>query len=762
MVFGAVLHETNETPSKEVGLSVKEFIEKVLGSASGNAFISRASGKTANGKLNINIHKTFLYPQQLEEMIEYAEQYAKEDVYLSPLLYGDKRNDKGNIARTPENALTSQTIYMDSDLCLPEKFRLMPSIHVVTSKGRGHDYWVLDKPVDARRAADIAHKITTAHREDGCDPSGWSANKVLRLPNTVNTGHGFPESVLAEISGTVYTIEDIENAYEHIDVYERPIMGRVTDAVEIVEPSDLPDYTDALNKVPGDVLELALQEPVLGPEGNRSEMRYRLLCELFRLGDLITHDEALTIAWNAPASRKWSSEDPRGFNGLLAEANKAWLDVQWETGMTQEPPEESSTAKSAVSLLSDDERSMSNGYSCWVDQYVNWCGNKLAKQNPPYDRMNGWLILSAAFSDVAFIPRKNGPEGLNLYTLTLGETTSGKSQSLKLMRTVLDEVFMDDRGYNLGGNASPNALGEKLQERDGKVSLFSKDEAHGLFKQWATQDWTSGIMEDLALLYDGIVPPMLRVGKKDIEKVAKTHFLMHLMGTPDEITRALNRDMFKSGFLARFMWQIGEPRTLTKDAVREEDSDGTEIKLGFEPMARQWSAEFADAKRKLRGNTPNGYIPIRMTKDGLERMGRVKWDMVNLVKKSDPNWDIINPSLVRMGVTIRKCASLLALSEGLDEADVRHVVKATQYAEEWVKNLFIVSEQISASDFERNCDLIEQFVKERDGKVKLEFVNRRFKAWRVRDLQESISALVSQGRIRELSGKEGKWLEINK
>jgi hypothetical protein len=143
-------------------------------------------------------------------------------------------------------------------------------------------------------------------------------------------------------------------------------------------------------------------------------------------------------------------------------------------------------------------------------------------------------------------------------------------------------------------------------------------------------------------------------------------------------------------------------------------------------------------------------------------MSKVKWDMVNLVKKSDQNWDIINPSLVRMGITIRKCASLLALSDGLEEADVKHVVKAIQYAEEWIKNLFIIAEQISASDFERNCDLVEQFVKERDNKVKLEFVNRRFKAWRVRDLQESINALVSKGRIRELSGKEGKWLELNR
>lgn len=741
---------------------MKKFIETVLGTSSGNAFVSRASGKTAKGKLNINIHKTFEYPKQLEEMVNYAQQYSAEDVYLSPLLYGDKRNDKGNIARTPENALTSQTIYMDSDLCVPEKFRLMPSIHVATSRGRGHDYWVLDKPVDAKRAADIAHKITTAHREDGCDPSGWSANKVLRLPNTVNTGHGFPESVIAELSETVYSIEEMENVYEDIDVYERPIMGRVADAVEVVMPSDLPEYTDALNKLPSKVLELALREPDTGPEGNRSEMRYRLLCELFRLGDLITDDEVLTIAWNAPASRKWSEEDPRGFNGLLAEANKAWMDIQWETGMTQEPPEEKSTAKSAVSLLSDDERSKCNGSLSWIDRYVLWADTKLQKQNAPYDRMNAWLILSATFSDVAFIPRKSGAEGLNFYTLTLGDTTTGKSQSLKLMRTVLDEIFTNDKFYNLGGNASPNALGEKLQERDGKISLFSKDEAHGLFKQWATQDWTTGMMEDLALLYDGVVPPMLRVGKKDIEKSAKTHFLMHLMGTPDEITKSLNREMFKSGFLARFMWGIGEPRTLTMEAVTEEDSDGTEIKLGFEPMARQWAAEFADAKRRLRGPTPNGYIPIRISKEGADRMTKVKWDLANIVKPSDPNWDIINPSMVRMGVTIRKCASLLALSEGKDEAQEIHVLKAIAFAEEWVKNLFIIAEQISASDFERNCDLVEQFVKERDGKVKLEFVNRRFKAWRVREIQETISALVSQGRIRELSGKEGKWLELNK
>jgi hypothetical protein len=737
------------------------FVETILGNNEGNAFVSRASGKTSAGKLNINIHTTWAYPAQLEEMVAYAEKYQHEDVYLSPLLYGDKKNDKGNIARTPENALTSNTVYMDSDLCTPDKFRLKPSVHVVTSEGRGHDYWVLDSPVDAKRAAEVAHRITTAHKDEGCDPSGWSANKVLRMAGTVNTGHGFPEAVIPEYTGELYSIEDLEEAYKDVDLYERPIMGRVSNTVEVVMPEDLPDYAEALQKLPQKVLELALAEVEIGADGYRSEARYRLLCDLFRLGDLLTYEEVLTVAWHAPACRKWSMEDSRGINGLMMEANKAQAEIMWEMGQGLEAPEET-TVQGGVSLLTDEERSYISEHTHWVDKYTTWTHAKLAKQNTPYDRMNAWIILSAAFSDCAFIPRKNGPEGLNLYTMTLGETTTGKSQSLKLMRSVLNEVFMEDKGYDLGGNASPNALGEKLIERDGKVSLFNKDEAHGLFKQWATQDWTTGMMEDLALLYDGTVPPMLRMGKKDMGKAAKTHFLMHLMGTPEEITKSLNREMFKSGFLARFQWAIGEPRTLSKEAFKEEDSDGTEIKLGFEPMARQWAAEFGEIKRRLRGGAANGHIAIRISSAGAKRMESVKWDLANLIKKSDVNWDILNPSLVRMGTTIRKCASLLALVEGRDEADLKHVLQAIEAAEEWVKNLMIVGSQISASDFERNCDLVEQFVRERDDKVKLEFVNRRFKAWRVRDLAETIGALTSQGRIKETSGKDGKWLEINK
>ena len=583
---------------------------------------------------------------------------------------------------------------------------------------------------------------------------------MLRLPESLNTSYGFPEFVVAEFNDIKYDISDIEGAYEDVDLAERPVMGRENIVIET--PKELPNYSESLAKLPEKTLDLALKEPQTGPDGNRSETRYKLLCELFRLGDLLGHQEVLSIAWQAPAARKWSQEDPRGMEGLRAEATKALAEVQRDRGEGLEPPRGEEIVQKEVDLLRKDERDIVDGDVTWIDNYIHWTHQKLAKQNAPYDRMNAWTILSCAFAETAFIPRRSGPEGLNLYTMTLGDTTTGKSQSLKLMRTVLDEVFRNDPGYNLGGNASPNALGEKLIERDGKVSLFNKDEAHGLFKQWSTQEWTSGIMEDLALLYDGTVPPMLRMGKKEMGKTAHTQFVMHLMGTPEEMTRSLNREMFKSGFLARFMWAIGEPRTITKDAVVERDSDGTEIKLGFEPMARQWGAEFLEIKNKLRALAHSGKTSIPITDEAADRMTQVKWDLINIVKKSDPNYDIINPSLVRLGVTIRKCATLLAVSRGSIITELIDVLHAIGAAEEWTHNLLTVARQINASDFERACDDIEAFVREKGDKVKLEQVNRRFKSLRTRDLNEYVGALISQGRIKEVTEVQNKYLVVNK
>ena len=687
-------------------------------------------------------------------MVAYAESHKNEDLYYSPILYGDAKNTNGAIARTPENALTTQVIYSDSDTAKPSDFRLAPSIVVTTSVGRYHCYWSLINPIGADVASEIAHRLTTAHVEQGSDPSGWSQNKILRIPYSKNMSHGFPEDVKVYYSGEVYDDSDVSGVYDDVQVVKREIM-RVDSSV-VAHPESLPDYGKILDKSSDKIIELALAEPKDGHD--RSKLRYKLLLELFREGTL-THDEVLSVAWHSPAARKWSVEDPRGLSGLIAEANKAFAEVEHERGSGITPPDDDehvAFTDTDVILLTDEERAAIANEKTFITRYVEHAATRVAKQNLPYDTMNAWTILSCATSQHGFIPRKNGREGLNGFFMTLGETTSGKSAARKFMLSVLKEIFLADPGFNIGGNPSPSALGKKLLERDGKVSWFNKDEAHGAMKGWVSSDWQSGLLEALADLYDGRVDAQLRTGDwENSAKSAQTHFIMHLMGTPKAMIELLNRDLFLSGFLARFVWSIGWPREVTYDSMAENDSDGEDVLHGYDPYARQLAAELVIARRLAVTEAGQKIIPVYINEGAAKRLQDAKWGL-NEKFQNDPNFEILQPALVRMGVMIRKAASMLALSEGLSRIQLRHILLALQAAEEWTSNLASIAQQIVASDFQRACDKIEDYLASRpDGEEKRERVTRNFREIETFRLDGFIASLVAQGRVRIFRAEKG-------
>ena len=729
---------------------VSAFLQNVFGEQEGNVTIALRDKPGPDGK--VNVYQWFKWPLESAQMVAYAEKFADRDVYYSPLVYGDKKNAAGKIARTPENSISTQVIYADSDTADPGDYRLQPSIVVETSTGRWHNYWGLIEPVSSAEASEIAHRVTTAHAKEGSDQNGWSANKVLRVPGTHNTSHGFPESVRVTYTGNIYDPLDVSGAYDDIDVVSRPHMRPEAPMIPLESPENLPDYGLSLDKVGTRTLELALAEP--RDDQDRSRLRYRLLCELVRDG--LSFEEMVSVAWHAPASRKWSLEDPRGIAGLVAEAGKAVMEVAYETGEGITPPmpdEEDDVVDARVSILLPHERDSIAHEMSFVNRYSDHAGTRVAKQNRPYDDINGWTILSAATCEVGFIPRRNGPEALNIYSMTLGETTSGKSAARKLMVSQMKEVFIGDPEYNIGGNPSPSALGKKLLERDKKVSFFNKDEAHGAVKTWINQDWQSGLLEALADLYDGKVDPQLRT--KDWEasgKSAETFFIMHLMGTPKAMIGILNRDLFLSGFLARFLWAIGDPREITYDSMAEEDSDGQDVKLGFDPMSRQVAVDLMLSGRAIRETMRSTRVPIGIERDAARRLQDAKWQLTKTFEK-DRNFEILEPSLVRMGVTIRKAASMLAVSEGRTKATLRDVLMALEAAETWVANLVTVASQISASDWERACDEIVAFVDSRGGEVKREVVMRKFKSVELRFLLSYLDALYGQGRLREFNGE---------
>lgn len=752
---------------------IHEFVTTILGDQEGWIVCGLMNKPGPRGELNRQFD--FYYPDNVADMVEWAESHRNEDAYLSPLVYGEMRRKNrdgsdGNIRRIPENAKSSLVVYQDSDTCRPENFRLTPSVHVESSAGRFQDYWVLTEPVDADRAANASRKIAIAHRDQGSDPSSWSANKYLRIPGTTNTRHGFPEEVTGKLTGELYDITDIEEKYKDVSYEERPTM-RLPVEVSFDDVQDLPEYSTALAKLPGTFkMSLLTDEP--SPTQDRSRLRYRLLCDLFRCPEL-TFEEVVAIAWHAPASRKWR-EDSRNLRGLIAEALKAQTDVSYNDGANVDyvsadelyvPPAEEEP-RDAIILVTDEERSLAQAEDDFVKRYCRWAEAKAGTAyNAPYARMNAWSVLAGAFSSFGRIPTTG--DGLNFFAIGLGGSGSGKSTARRAFRAVMKELFDQDQGWFLGADASPVALHEKLLERDGKVSFFTADEAHGWFKSTNSQQWADGLYEKMADYYNGDVPPMLRVsqGRRELSgKSAKTFFNIHFMGTMKgelSLPAQLTTSLFYTGFLARFLWFIGEDKKVTDETLRETNGDGEMSTHGYDQQARQWAAEFANTKKVLKAKTGRSSLPMNATQSALDRLSSFKVELRALAMKQG-EWEILEPSIIRLSESVRKAASLLALDDGRAEVELRDVVIALVAAEEWVENLFYVAKQISASAWAREVDEVEQFVMAKGGEAFREVVMRKFSSRHPRDLMLQLDSLHAQGRVIEVDVKGKKALRIVK
>lgn len=105
---------------------------------------------------------------------------------------------------------------------------------------------------------------------------------------------------------------------------------------------------------------------------------------------------------------------------------------------------------------------------------------------------------------------------------------------------------------------------------------------------------------------------------------------------------------------------------------------------------------------------------------------------------------------------------MLALSEGRNLITLRDILLALKAAEEWTSNLAKVAQQIVASDWQRETDAVESYIRSRpDGEERKERVLRAFKQVEGPKLEMYIQSLINQGRIYEFNGKNaGKMLGI--
>lgn len=732
---------------------MREFLEANWGDSEGLATIwhRRRSGKGSP----VDAQAWYNYPEEFDLLLADIEELSSKDVYFSPPLYERRK-------REPGAATMVQSVWCDADTCDPSNFRLPPSRVVQSSPGRWQTFWDLVEPITAAEASELAHKIAIAHRDQGADISSWPANKLMRVPGTTNTNWGEPFTVTVETTGLIYTHIDIEDAYEDIDL-TKVAATRSTLVVpeNIPQPENLPDFMDLVQRIPSTekrLNDLIYKKPKDGPDGWRSEHRYALLADLFRFGFDI--NEVVAVAWNCPAASKWR-EDGRGVNGLYGEAAKVRAEIELEKGegVPAAPPMAERAKRNAtpnVKLLKPSERTRFEQRQTWDVSYLEWMRGKVPVFNEQYHMANLWVVLSAAFGEIGFIPSDNEPTPLNVYVMILGESSTGKTEAKSGLWQCLVALFPNDNP-DIGGNHSDNALIERLLERDGKVSVIHAEEAHGKFKQMAQGGWTTGIQETWTAIYDGKVPQLGRVGRADLQNAnARAIPVMHMQGTLDGMLSVLTRDMFTSGYLARQIWAIGRDVPPTRESLEERQVEG-DLEIEYEAMPKYWASRFAIIRAQMRARMKVGQtrVPMLMTKQALARMGDAKWEMTqHFDGVGDPG--IYRTAIRRMSVTIRKMATLIAMAEGKMYVDTSHVIVALGYAETWLENLVVVADGIAASAFSKSLDDIERFIASKDGQeaeVSKIYTHRGYESKRIVD--EYLANLMAQGRVVERQARAG-------
>lgn len=770
----------------------RDFIVGVLRDMEGNAVLSLSGGRTEpteaapHGKLQVNIHAWFRYPQELDMMVAFAEKAYEDrrDAYLSPVIYGDEvyRNKKGEAvpsdrdgrplySRSKTNALFAQTVYMDSDSCPPEAFRLPPSRHVITSEDHGHDYWFLPVPVPVTIASTIAHKITTAHKDDGCDPSGWSANKVLRLP-TFNTT--YDEFAPFEVTWEDDDVDPQTGETDMPKVYDVAVLEEIYGDVEVDTVADqddrplppvpqlegLPDYESLVARIPATekrLSDLLFKKPKLGPGGWRSEQRFALLLDLKRFG--FTDEETIVLAWNAPVSQKFR-DDGRGVDALWWELQvSVKRELAKESGAEIEaapPIAERDRRREAPRLLTPHQMDRVEKRHDLVTLYLEYARSRVRTINLPYHIVNAWTVLSLGLAEAAEIPKDPKPLGLGLYTITSGNSSTGKDEAIGVMNPFIRALYPHD-DPNVAASSSREDLIENLIERSDKVTYIDENEADGLLAQIKGGGYSGGLFQYWTRAYDGDVPSLGRVGKKHLNQPGKHAIVtMHFVGTPAGLLKVLDKQLFYTGYLARQIWAIGEDNPTTKESLRSKMRRGSSQGKAFDGVPQFYALLLADMRSRLRLPIPleQRRASLDPTDEAIEMHNDMMWKIHQHFEK-DHEAELWKPIIRRMGDILWKIAGLSAASQGRSIVGTFDMEIAGYYAQTWIGNAVYIADQISDTYFSKQCDEIEKFIAGRESKrAELGAIYRFRKGEPKRVTDEYLNSLAFQGRIEEASSND--------
>jgi hypothetical protein len=708
-------------------MNQRSFFQTVLGAGEGYAVLTNDLTK---------VGEFFEYPQELDKMVKYAEDHALEQVYYSPNLFTDKKRDK-------VSAKTVTVACADSDLMDPKGYRIAPSLTVETAAGRTHNYWLLDGDYDPHRVALLNRRMHHAHQGEGLDSSFAHAAKMLRVPGSINTKRGNAPVSVRDYSGTIYTLEELENAYPDDGTPDK-VYGTSQPM-----PDDLPDRTVLLSRVTDNkyIRNLLFDAPI---PGKRSDMRWKLEGELFRMG--FSAEEVLVLVWDAPCCK--FKQENRPMQQLWEEILNAEVDPrnQPSARVEYDPADGAPLIPlmqdiEPANFLSDAERTSLP--LTFVDTYESWAVTKTTSPKK-YHRSSALMIMSVVYAEFGHVPFEFEATKLNIWIMPLGNTTvDRKTTALRYMTGILESLETPDYSYDIGSDATKQGLNKLLGDRPNQSSLLHADEVQEVFREVFSQGYMTGLVGYWTELYSGRSRGVVRsTGEKQVIKSVPVNFMLYMTGIMSHVTEELTVKHFESGFLTRFIYVLVEPRPYNPSADLLKQSPATTAAY-TDPVRESLVTHLAVNRNywSMKGSRENT-VPIRFSEDALKRLNEFNIKVKTGIQKED-KFETLKAPIERLVISVAKVSALFAMDERKSVIELGHVLAAIDLAEEWYDDLLKITAMVSEDGWQRDLNKLEQFIASKGGKVSYELAYKQFLDKRPQEFKEMVDGLEDMGRIRK-------------
>ena len=666
----------------------------------------------SSDKKNLREH-WFEYPQELPLLLDTIVKESREinHAYFCPQLFRtrDFKRSDGKGPRVKENVLSCTVVWADLDTCDPALLLVEPTVLIQSSPGRWQAYWVLNKETSPVQAESISRKIAYAHAVNGADRSGWDLTQLLRIPYTANHKYGdlvtsAPIVAIVSANNRIYQVSDF-NRYPEIQAVE----FTREEAPEILKD----DPREILQKYRSTLNPTAFELFVTTPEHETwSEKQWKLIQFCVEAG--LTRQQTYTVLHHAACNKFARDGRP---------PTELWDDVCRGYVKHLEIKHAIPTATTVINeLLSEEEVERVQGKTTFVERYIQWA-SKQTDAAVQYHQAGALTILSGLLSANLVLRTSFGSIVPNLWFAVLGETTlTRKSTAIKLATSIINKL--DDEIMFATDGTSEGIL-SGLVDREGKASLFFRDEITGLFQAMLVKDYMSDMPEHFTRLYDGDTVKR-RLRKEEIV-VKDPVFIILCGGIKTKVQMMLGEEHIASGFIPRFVFITAEADISQLRPIgppRKKDHSGdvlVEELVDIRDHYRKSDDVILDGK--VIESAPRKF-EVELTKKAWKRYN--EFETLMLKEAIETGQSYRTAMYDRLAKSTLKVAMLIAASEQRSYkvvVDVEDLVHAIYYCTHWRTYANDVICNIGKSHEERLIDSLYVEVKEsRGGKTRHELM----------------------------------------